>query len=149
MAEPESRAKRYDNPQKAPKRGGAAPDKDESAAKAAAEKTAGHGMPHPDNSDKAGKVGSDPGPEGGKDATWGVVAARHKQEHADMLKRHAADHVAHANSRHEMVARHHDEAAKMHARHAKELMEATAGSPQELGNAKSEAGSTGHDGSEP
>lgn len=142
MAEPESRAKRYDNPPRPKGKGGGAPDKDETTAKAAAEKTAGSGMPHADSPDKAGKIGSDPGPETGKDATFGVVAARHKTEHADMLKRHGGEHE-------QMVGRHHEEAAKMHARHAKELMEASAGSPEELGKPKSEAGATGQDGSEP
>lgn len=148
MADPESRSKRYDNPPKA-KKGGAAPNKEESAAKTEAEKTAGSGMPHADDPGKVGKEGSDPGPEAGKDSGWGVVASRHKSEHGDMLKRHASEHE-------QMVGRHHDEAGKMHARHGKEMQdameqgaaskaEATAGSPKELGQAKSE----GEKGSEP
>src|SRR5262245_1158081 len=116
MAEPESRSKRYDNPQKAPKKGGAAPNKDEAAAKSEAEKTAGTARPHADDPDKVGEVGKDPGPEAGKDATWGVVASRHKTEHGDMLKRHVSEHE-------QMVGRHHEEAGKMHARHSKEMQD--------------------------
>lgn len=149
------RTKRYANPPKAPKKGGEA-NPEERKAKSEAEATAGGGMPHPKDPDKIGHVGADPGPEGGHDQTWGVVAERHKREHGDMLKRHAAEHVSHANMRHEMVERHHKEAKDMHGRHAKELadhfeqgaeasLERTAGSPEMLGKTKSE----GKDGSEP
>lgn len=133
---------RYDNPPKVGKKGGSAPNKDESAAKSEAEATAGSGMPHADKPGAVGKEGSDPGPDAGKDSTWGVVASRHKAEHGEMLKRHASEHE-------QMVGRHHEEAGKMHARHAKEMQdgmessaaakaEATAGNPKELGETKSE-----------
>ncbi len=154
MADPESRAKRYDNSPKG-KRGGA-PNKETEAAKSEAEKTAGRGMPHADDPGKVGKVDSDPGPEAGKDATWGVVASRHKQERQAMHKRHAEEHVAHATTRQEMVGRHHKEDMEMSSRHQKEMQDAleegaegeaerSAGSPKELGTAKPE----GKGGSEP
>lgn len=111
------------------------------AAKAEAEKTAGGAnAPHADDPNKAGKVGSDPGPEGGEGATFGVITSRHTREHSDMLKRHGEEMTA----THE---RHHTEAKAMHKRHHGEMKdaaeaahaaEATAGSPKELGKAESE-----------
>lgn len=145
----EDRSKRYANPPKAPKRNGGAPNPEEGEAKRKAEATAGSGMPTDQHPGPVGKVGEDPGPEGGHDATWGVVADRHKQEHGDMLKRHHADHLAHSEARHAMVSRHGEEAKKMHARHQEEMANAmegeatqeaerTAGSPPKLGETKSE-----------
>lgn len=143
----ENRAKRYDNPPKAPRKGGEA-NPEERTAKGEAEATAGGG-PTDERPGPVGKIGSDPGPEGGRDETWGVVAARHKTEHAGMLKRHGEEHSG-------MVERHHKEAKEMHGRHAKEMadhfesgaeasLERTAGSPKELGTPKAE----GAKGSEP
>ena len=137
----EDRSKRYANPPKAPKKNGGAPP-EEGTAERKAEATAGRGMPSDEHPGPVGKVGSDPGPEGGHDQTFGVIAARHKQEHAGMLKRHGEEHSG-------MVERHHKEAKEMHGRHAKEMedhfesgaeasAERTAGSPEELGSEKSE-----------
>lgn len=87
-------------------------------AKAEAEKTAsGKDAPHPANQPEKT---TDPGPEAGKDATWGVVADRHKREHADMSKRHADAHAS-------MVEAHAKEAKDMHARHQKDMQEHMAG----------------------
>lgn len=100
-------------------------------AKAKAEATAsGKSAPHP--KDQPSKT-TDPGPDKGKDATWGVVADRHKREHGDMTKRHADELAA-------TVERHAKEAKDMHGRHGGEMQdhleqsakgkaEATAGSP--------------------
>lgn len=116
----------------------------EGAAEAEAKKTAGgENAPHADNPDKAGKIGSDPGPDAGEDTTWGVVASRHAREHGDMLKRHGEEMTA----THE---RHHAEAKTMHKRHhdeAKQHMDAQLeaamhghehGKGPELGNAEGE-----------
>ncbi len=143
------RSKRYANPPKRPKKG-AAPDKDESAAKAASDKVGerekGPTDAHPG---PVGKVGSDPGPDKGKDAIWGVVADRHKSERTEMNKRHTTEMS-------DMHARHAKEHGDMGTRHVKEMQdhaetaaahkeEVTAGSPKELGKAKDE----GKKGSEP
>jgi len=113
------------------------------AAKKIAEKTAGgKDAPHADNPDKAGKVGEDPGPSAGRDSTWGVVADRHKREHADMTKRHSDEHVSvserHTKEARDMMARHHKEMADHMESAAAGKVDATAGSPKELGTAKSE-----------
>lgn len=125
------RSTRYSKPGKAP--GGTA------GAKTGAEKTAGgKAAPHPkDQPEKK----SDPGPEAGKDATWGVVADRHKREHGDMSKRHAEELAA-------TLERHGKEAKDLQGRHSTEMVEQlkapeakaekTAGDPPELGKQKSE-----------
>jgi hypothetical protein len=143
MAE-RDRSARYNH---ASSKKGMEPQEKKPAAEAA--KTAdGKNAPHEPSVGKVGKEGSDPGPEKGKDATWGVTAdrdhpaARHKREHSDMLKRHSEE----AASMHE---RHAGEAKTMHSRHSSELqdtmeqmaenkMTQTAGSPKELGKAKDE-----------
>jgi hypothetical protein len=121
---------------------------DAAAEKKAAATADGKDAPHEPSVGKVGKEGIDPGPEKGKDATWGVTAGRenpatrHKREHSDMLKRHSEE----AASMHE---RHAGEAKTMHSRHSSELQDTmdqmaenkltqTAGSPKELGSAKSE-----------
>jgi hypothetical protein len=144
MAEERDRTKRYANPPKHGKKAaGAAPAAETGAAKSEAEKTAsGKDAPHPKDPDKVGKVGADPGPDAGTDATWGVVASRHKREHGEMLKRHGEEHEG-------MRGRHETEAKAMHTRHASEMKdhqeegaeseaEATAGTPKELGKEKPE-----------
>lgn len=151
MAEERDRTKRYANPPKHGKKGGgAAPGPNEKKVESEAEKTAGgKNAPHPTDPDKVGKVDSDPGPEGGHDSGWGVVASRHKREHGEMMKRQGEEHEA-------MRGRHETEAKAMHTRHASEMQdhmeegaeheaEATAGEPKELGKDKAE----GKSGSEP
>jgi hypothetical protein len=108
------RSKRYDKSQK--KKDGAPGGTEE--AKGKAEATAsGKDAPHP--KDQPEKT-SDPGPEAGHDAAFGVVAERHKREHADMSKRHVDEHAA-------MVEKHAKEAKDMHVRHGKEMVDAVSG----------------------
>jgi hypothetical protein len=141
------RTKRYENSPKGAKKHGAAEEgaaaaEHKAAATAAADKT-----PQPDNPDKTGKVGADPGPDGAHNATFGEMATRHKREHGDMTKRHGEEAA-------QMHERHTTEAKAMHTRHASEMeahvtkatetagaaakAEASAGSPKELGSEKSE-----------
>ncbi len=143
------RSKRYANPPKRPKKG-AAPDKDESAAKAASDKVGAREKgPTDAHPGPVGKVGSDPGPEKGHDAEFGVVADRHKTELTAMHKRHTGEMT-------QMAERHQTEAGEMGKMHSKQMqdhfetaasgkLESSAGSPKELGKAKDE----GKKGSEP
>lgn len=140
MAEDRDRTSRYSNSPKGAKKHDT-PAAENEAAKAEAEKTAGGtSAPHADNPGKVGKQGSDPGPEGGEDATWGVVASRHSREHSDMLKRHheelTATHERHASEAKTLHKRHHDEMRDTATASAEAAR--TAGSPKELGEAKSE-----------
>lgn len=141
------RSKRYANPPKHGKKKGDGSlreheGKGEAAADKAEKKEGEHKGPTDAKPGAVGKVGSDPGPDKGKDATWGVVAERHKTEHGAMIKRHADAmtglHEAHAK-----------EAKEMHGRHGKEMQDhmeegaehkedASAGSPKELGKDKAE-----------
>lgn len=113
------RSQRYANPPKAPKKNGSASGEIDEA-KRDAEKTAGS---PPDMSDagKVGKMDSDPGPEGGHDQTFGVVAERHKREHGDMLKRHMAEHTGHQEAHTAMMTRQHKESSDMLKRHQEEM----------------------------
>ena len=138
------RSKRYDNSPKA--KHGKMQDKGESKAEtevksAEAKEGAGKG-PTDAKPGPVGKVGEDPGPEAGKDSTWGVVAERHKSEHAAMVKRHSEEMGG-------MAERHGKEGKDMMTRHHKELqdgmemkaeggIEGSAGSPPKLGKTESE-----------
>ena len=144
MAEERDRSARYKQSGK-----GGSPAGTKTAASEAEKTAGGSNAPHANNPDKIGKVGADPGPDAGHDATWGVVAARHKREHGEMHKRHGEEIMG-------MHDRHASEAKAMHTRHASEMQdemeksatgnaEATAGSPKELGKDKPE----GKGGSEP
>ena len=140
-------SKRYANPPKAPKKksDGSLREHESKAEGEAdtAERKEGEGKGPTDKKPGAvGKVGEDPGPDAGKDATWGVVADRHKSEHAAAIKRHAEE----LGAAHE---RHGKELKDMHSRHSKEMQDhmeqgaegkedATAGKPEELGKEKSE-----------
>ena len=146
MAEEMDRTKRYANPPKGKKNG--MQYKEESGAESKAKSTAGS-PPDMADADRVAKAGEDPGPEGGHDATWGVVAERHKREHGEMLKRHMADHVGHHEAHKALVERHHKEHKEMHSRHHEEMQDAmeggaegeaerSAGSPKILGRTESE-----------
>jgi hypothetical protein len=147
------RSKRYANPPKKPKKTGSDGSLREHEGKAeaaadAAEKKEGAGKgPTDKNPGPVGKVGTDPGPEGGKDAEFGVVAERHKREHADMLKRHTEAvggmQDAHAKEAKGMVERHHKELQDGMEQKGEAGAEKTAGSPQELGTEKKIDGNKG------
>lgn len=154
MAEERDRTKRYANPPKAPKKKGdgslrKSAGNAEGEAKAA-EKKEGEGKgPTDEKPGAVGKVGDDPGPDEGHDATWGVVADRHKREHGDMTKRHGEEastmHERHAGESKTMMGRHHKELQDHMEQGAEDKAEETAGSPKELGKEKSE----GEKGTEP
>jgi hypothetical protein len=140
------RSKRYANP---PKHGrkGAAPNKDEEGAAAAAktaEKKEGEGEgPTPKDPGAVAKENTDKGPsphESGPE--FGVVAERHKREHGDMTKRHAEEaaamHERHGGEGKSMMARHHKELQDHMESAAATKEEASAGSPKELGKDKAE-----------
>ena len=142
MAEERDRSKRYANPPKGRK--GAVQDKDETGAekKVEASAKAGTDVPHAASPAKAGKQGDDPGPDAGKDAGWGVVAERHKAEHAGAMKRHGEESAAmserHGKEMKDMMSRHHKELQDHMESGAASKADATAGSPKELGTEKSE-----------
>ena len=149
MAEERDRSKRYANPPKGRK--GGMQDKDETGAekKVEASAKAGTDVPHAASPAKAGKEGADPGPEAGKDAGWGVVAERHKVEHAGAMKRHGEESAAmferHGKELKDMMGRHHKEMQDHFETAAAGKLESSAGSPKELGKDKDE----GKKGSEP
>lgn len=122
------RTKRYANPPKGKKM--TAPDKDETGAEGKVEATAGS-PPQMKDAPKVGKMGEDPGPSGGKDATWGVVASRHAANITGMLKRHGEE----AASMHE---RHSKEMKDMHKSHMKEAEEHFMGGHENEGEKGSE-----------
>lgn len=142
MAEERDRTKRYSNPPKSKKSGGMQ-NKEESGAKAEAEKTAGgKDAPHADAPGKVGKEGSDKGPEGSPSPEFGVIAERHKGEHGQMIKRHsdamAAMHETHGKEAKDMMSRHSKEMQNHMEEGAAGKAEATAGKPKELGKEKDE-----------
>ena len=114
-----------------PKKSNGAPP-EEGEAERRAEATAGAGMPQPAHPDKDGKMGSDPGPDAGHDATWGVVAERHKREHGDMLKRHMSEDVAHDEAGRVKTTRQHKESSDMLKRHQEEFKTAFQGPGDEI-----------------
>ena len=121
-------------------------DKGESKAegevKAAEGKEAGGKGPTDAKPGPVGKVGEDKGPDAGHDATWGVVAERHKAEHAAMTKRHGEEgagmHERHGKEGKDMMARHHKEMQDHMETAAHDKEEKTAGKPEELGKDKRE-----------
>ena len=145
------RSKRYANPPKRPKKGGGMQDKQEVKAEHEVKKGVGpaDGAPSAAHPGPVGKVGSDPGPDKGHDAIWGVVAERHKAERTEMNTRHTSEmsdmHTRHAKEHGDMGKRHTKELQDHMETAAAHKIEATAGSPKELGTAKSE----GKKGSEP
>ena len=139
------RSKRYANSPKHSKKG-SAPNKEEKAAKAETEsaehKEAGGKGPTDKEPGAVAKVGEDKGPKGSPSPEFGVIAERHKGEHAAMTKRHgeegAAMHERHGKEAKEMMGRHHKEMQDHMESHAEGEAEATAGKPEELGKEKSE-----------
>jgi hypothetical protein len=142
MREEIDRNKRYANPPKA--KHGKIQNRQQAGAHKDVERTTakGTGAPSDAHPGPVGKVGNDPGPEGGRDTTWGIIAGRHKAERDSMHGRRATE-DAHTHERRAA------EDADMHNRHAKELqnhmeqaakteLATTAGNPKELGNAKNE-----------
>lgn len=147
MAEPD-RSKRYANPPKKPgkKSGDGSLREHEAKGEAAAdkaEKKEGEGKgPTDTKPGPVGKVGSDPGPSGSPSPEFGVVAERHKSEHAAMIKRHAEEMGTtaerHGKEGKDMMTRHHKELQDHMEQGADNKADATAGKPEELGKDKSE-----------
>lgn len=141
-------SKRYANPPKAPKKG--MQDKGEKKAEGeakAAEKKEGEGSgPTDAKPGPVGKVGEDKGPSGSPSPEFGVVAERHKSEHAAMVKRHAEEMATtaattaerHGKEGKDMMARHHKEMQDHMESGAASKADATAGKPEELGKEKDE-----------
>jgi hypothetical protein len=143
MAEERDRNKRYANPPKV--KHGKVQNKSESRAQTEVERSTakGTGAPSDAHPGSVGKVGSDPGPQGGHDPGWGVIAERHKTEHGAMIKRHADE----LGATHE---RHGKESKDMHSKHSKEMQDhmeqagegkmiASAGSARQRGGQSTDA----------